>query len=76
MLVRDVCRQDVFYVQKESLRGEQRKQACNQHLLPVKLVGIKVDTWRVWEIVRHFLLTDIRILFTHQELLGESSEAG
>jgi hypothetical protein len=76
MLVRNVCGQDVLHIQKESLSGKQRKEACYEHLLPVNLGGVKEDTWRMWEIVRHFLPAVIRFLFAHPVLLGESSEAG
>jgi len=73
MHVGNIGGQDVFYIQKESLRGQQRKEACYEHLLPVELGGIQQHTWRVWEIVRDFFPAVIRFLPAHPVLLGESS---
>jgi len=73
MLVGNVGGQDVFHVQKESLRSQQRKKTCYEHFLPVELGGIQVDTWRVWEIVRDFFPAVIRFLPANPVLLGESS---
>ena len=76
MLVRNVCGQDVLYIQKESLSGKQRKETSNEHLLPVNLGRVKEYSRRMWEIVRYFLPAVIRFLFAHPVLLGESNEAG